>query len=119
MSPIALPALQSNFGAVYCLTDAQMVLLTQTGLNLSVKRPFKLVGRDEIKGLDVNTSYLLPFGSQGKFINPNPFLEPYGTKSKLIESAFVRLFFFSDLPGFKLVYNSPNSGVKIFEYVRQ
>ena len=118
VSPIALPALRSNFGAVYCLTETEMILLTQSGLNSSLKRPYKVIGRDEIKEVDPNTTYLQPYQQQGTFVNPNPFLEPYGLKSNLINSAYVRLFFFNQLPGFNLIYTSPNSGVKIFEYTK-
>ncbi|MFH0922669.1 MAG: hypothetical protein V1811_01270, partial [Candidatus Micrarchaeota archaeon] len=60
--------------------------------------------------------YLFPL-SQTEILNVNPDLTLIGLDSNLINSAFVRLFFFEKLEGFNLVYSSPNGQVKIFEYV--
>ena len=64
-----------------------------------------------------NASYLFAsFYYQDQLINVNPDLSVYGLESGLVDSNFVKLFFFEELPGFKLVYRSPNNLVKIFEY---
>lgn len=117
LTPIQMPALQSStFGITYCAAKEDMYILTQQGINDSLKRPYKIAGRDNITVIDENTSYLFPT-SQSQFINVNPYIDPLGYKSQVINSAYTRLYFFESLQGFKLVYKSPNNQVKIFEYI--
>ncbi|MEM0475846.1 MAG: hypothetical protein QW343_03560, partial [Candidatus Norongarragalinales archaeon] len=82
------------------------------------KRPYKIVGRDEIDAanLDANTSYLFPI-AQNQFVNVNPDLSYAGLDNRVFYSEFTRLFFFEFLPGFELAYRSPRGQVKIFKYV--
>jgi len=115
-SPVALPALQSSFGAVYCVGEKELFLLSaSSSLNASYKRPYTIAGRDQFSEVFQNTSYFFPI-SQTQILNVNPDLTPIGLKSNVINAAFTRLFFFEQLDGFKLVYRSQNGQVKIFEY---
>jgi hypothetical protein len=116
--PTQLPALQSkSFGPVYCLGEKEMFqLASSNALNASYKRPFVIASSTQVTEIYQNTSYLFPL-SQTEILNVNPDLTLIGLNSNVINSAFTRLFFFEKLDGFKLVYKSPNSQVKIFEYV--
>jgi hypothetical protein len=114
-SPVALPALQSSFGATYCAGKNELFLLTRNGLDEKYRRAFKIAGVDAVTELDANTSYLFPI-AQNQFINANPDLSYGGLDNRVFYAAFTRLFFFQNLPGFKLVYSSPRGQVKIFEY---
>ncbi|NYZ77854.1 hypothetical protein H0N96_00425 [Candidatus Micrarchaeota archaeon] len=115
LTPVALPALGSSFGATYCAGQNELFLATRNGLDQTYKRKYQILGNTQIdpNNLDPNTSYLIGM-SQGKFINVNPYLPSFN--NKVFYSAFTRLFFFETYPGFKLVYKSPNGIVKIFEY---
>jgi hypothetical protein len=92
-----------------------LFLATRQGLDPTYKRKYKIIGASEVdpNNLDPDTSYLMPI-AQNKFINLNPYLP--GFNSTVFYSAFTRLFFFENYPGFKLLYKSPNGIVKIFEY---
>lgn len=116
VSPVPLPALSSNFGATYCFGKDEYFVLTREGLAPEFKRRYKIVGRDEIRELEQNVSYLFTSG-ENTFINVNPDLSYGGLKNNVFNAAFTQLFFFEQLPGFKLVHRSPNGMVKIFEYV--
>ncbi len=112
---VEMPAYQSSFGAVYCLTQDSFLLLSRNGIDSSYQRP--IYGAIPGTITEENTSYLLAsFYYQDQLINVNPDLTVYGLESNLVDSNFVKLFFFEELPGFKLVYRSPNNLVKVFEY---
>lgn len=53
--------------------------------------------------------------SNTQIINLNPGLSAIAINSSVINSAFTRMFFFKNYPGVKLVYESPNRLIKIFE----
>ena len=113
--PSQMPAYQSSFGAVYCMTQDSMLLYGRNGLNDTYQRKFKIAAPGT--AMDKNESYLGPsYVSTSSVLNLNPDLSIYGLDSKVYESAFARLFFTENFPGFKLVYSSPNNVVKIFEY---
>jgi asparagine N-glycosylation enzyme membrane subunit Stt3 len=112
-SPVPMPMLQSSFGATYCMAQNELLLLTRNGIDYSLKRPYKIMGGEQVSEIDANTSYLFSMG-QGKFLNVNPDLRYASLESKLINSAYVHLYFFESLPGFELVYRSPQGLVKIF-----
>ena len=115
LTPIALPAIGSSFGATYCAGQNELFLATRQGLDSKYKRKYVILGASEVdvNNLDPTVSYLMPI-AQNKFINLNPYLP--GFNNRVFYSAFTRLFFFETYPGFKLVYKSPNGIVKIFEY---
>ncbi|MBI5036190.1 hypothetical protein HZC09_02505 [Candidatus Micrarchaeota archaeon] len=115
LSPVPLMLIQSGYGPIYCAGQDEYFLATQSGLNTSYSRKYKILGRDQLASVSSEFSYLVPW-SDNKLLNLNPYLEPLGTKSSLLRSAFVRMFFFNEFPGFKLVHSSPNGLVKIFEY---
>ncbi|MDP2717678.1 MAG: hypothetical protein Q8P02_02960, partial [Candidatus Micrarchaeota archaeon] len=113
---IPLPMAQSSFGARYCVTqDNLLVLNPQSGQLTNVSIPYKIAGRDEITQLEPDTAYLFPTG-QNAFVNVNPRLDVFGLNNQVINAAFTRLYFFETLPGFELVHRTPNSQVKIFKY---
>jgi hypothetical protein len=115
-SAVPLPLLQSSFGIAYCADNDYLYLLTQKGLDPSYKRKFQLVqSLNDVNDINKNVSYLLAM-AQNQFLNINPDLSPLGLNNTVIDSAFTRLFFLEKLPGFKLVFKSPNGNVKIFEY---
>ena len=114
---VKLPALQSNFGMVFCAGQDQLLLLGRGGeMTPDYNRPYKVIQsrEDALAPIYANTSYLFPY-SQNTFINANPDLSPAGLNNTLINSVFVRLYLFENLEGFKLAYRSPNGEVKIFE----
>lgn len=112
---VELPAYQSSFGAVYCLTQDSFLLLGRNGIEASYQRP--IYGAVPGATVEGNASYLTSsFYYRDQLINVNPDLSVYGLESDLVDSNFVKLFFFEELPGFKLVYRSPNNLVKVFEY---
>jgi len=114
--PSQMAAYQSGFGSVYCLTSDSFLLLSNTGLVSGYQRPIALA-QPGVTEFDANTSYVVPsFFAENQLINVNPDLSVYGLESKAMQSAFTKLFFFEEFPGFKLVYRSPNSIVKVFEY---
>ncbi|MBI5061174.1 MAG: hypothetical protein HZB67_02570 [Candidatus Aenigmarchaeota archaeon] len=129
ISPVRLSTMVSSFWRqdmpLYCVTQPQnqageLLLISQECVeDMSkpyCKWPYKITSGKE-KEIDYNMSYLLPIGT-GAFLNLNPQLGFIGKKSKLLDSAFARLYFLEDLPGFELVYRSPQNGqVKIFKYV--
>lgn len=113
---VAMTALKSTFGAVYCAGKDSLIPIGRGNeLQTQFSRKFVLVqDPTQITQIDENTSYLFPY-SQGTFLNPNPDLSYAGLNNTLIKSVFVRLYLFENLPGFKLSYRSPNGEVKIFE----
>ena len=113
-SAVPLPLLESSFGTAYCADNDYLYLLTQTGLDANYKRKFQLLQSTGVE-IDHSVSYLTPI-AQNRFINLNPDLSPLGLNNTVIDSAFTRLFFFEQLPGFKLVFRAPNGNVKIFEH---
>ncbi|MBI4361425.1 hypothetical protein HY572_06685 [Candidatus Micrarchaeota archaeon] len=115
LTGVPVPAMQSSFGLVYCVTQNELLLVTNDGQLSGTARSYKLVGRDNITQLSENESYLFAIG-ENQFINVNPDLEPFNMKSNVFNAAFTRLYFFESLPGFELAYRSPNSQVKIFKY---
>ncbi len=113
---VPLPMAQSSFGARYCLTRDQMLVINpQTGQLTNFSVPYKIAGRDEIPFLEPDTAYLFPTG-QNAFLNINPQLDMFGLDNKVINAAFTRLYFVETLPGFELVHRTPNNQVKIFKY---
>ena len=118
-SAIPMPLLKSSFGPSYCADNENLYLLTQNGLAPGFQRKFVVAqAPNTIENPDSNTSYLVPIG-QGTFLNLNPDLSFAGMNNTVFNSAFTRLFFFEKLPGFKLVFRSPNGAVRIFEYLGQ
>ncbi|MFH0835699.1 MAG: hypothetical protein V1834_00885, partial [Candidatus Micrarchaeota archaeon] len=113
---IALPALKSSLGPVYCFGESEYFVATNQGLLPDFKRKFVLAGRDQITSMNENTAYLFPFVNN-QFVNINPDLSFVGVNSSIFDSAFTRLFFFERLPGFELVYRSQQGQVKIFKYL--
>ena len=113
---VPMPALQSSFGMTYCAGQNELTLLGRGGELVSgYRRPYVVVqDLSATQEIDENTSYLFPY-AQNTFVNANPDLSPAGLNSTLINSVFVRLYLFENLPGFKLDYRSPNGEVKIFE----
>ncbi|OIO28489.1 hypothetical protein COX86_04140 [Candidatus Micrarchaeota archaeon CG_4_10_14_0_2_um_filter_60_11] len=114
--PTQLPAYQSNpFGAVYCATQDSFLLYQNNGLNETYQRKFQFVS----PGMTMQKEYdylSRSFTAANQVLNVNPDLSVYGLDSKVYKSAFARLFFTENFPGFKLVYKSPNELVKVFEY---
>ena len=116
LTGVALPAFKSSLtNAVYCFTDTEYLLLTQSGIDSNYKRKYKIVGRDQIDGANIaqDTAYLFGY-TQGQFINVNPDLSYVGLRNNIINSVFTRLFFFENLPGMQLEQRSPSGEVKIF-----
>ena len=113
---VPMPALQSSFGMTYCAGQNELTLLGRGGELVSgYRRPYVVMqDLSSAQVIDENTSYLFPY-AQNTFVNPNPDLSPAGLNSTLINSVFVRLYLFENLPGFKLAYRSPHGEVKIFE----
>ncbi len=119
ISPVSLPAYRSQLtGATYCLAPHQLLLLTQSGLDSSYKRNYKLVGRDAVDtaNIEQNTSYIFNFGDT--LLNVNPDLSYSGLNNTVINAAYTRMYFFEHLPGVELAYRSPNSQVKIFKITK-
>jgi asparagine N-glycosylation enzyme membrane subunit Stt3 len=118
-----LPAVQStasNYAGkpvVYCAADSNFLLLTDKGVNNTYSRKFQIT-QTPAEMNNANVSYLLPY-QQNVFLNINPDYSFMGLKSKLFESAFVRLYLRESLPGFELVFTSKNGEVKIFKYTGQ
>ncbi len=105
----------SNLGTAYCLSQTEMVPLDRSGLRTDLARSFQAINlRERVENVSVDMNYLIPT-SQQSFVNVNPDLRVAGRVSSLINSTFVRLYVFENLPGFKLAYRSPNGEVKIFE----
>ncbi len=116
-SPVQIPAYQSSFGPAYCLTQDGLLLLGMNGLEENYSRAIYPAAPDQpVIGGDA--AYLVDIGSD-RFINVNPDLSMLGLENKVLDSAFTRFFFFEEVPGFKLAYESQNGMVKIFEYVRK
>lgn len=115
LTGVPVPAMQSSLGLVYCVTQTELLLVDGNGQLTKFTRPYKVVGRDEITQLTDAESYLFPVG-ENQFINVNPYLEPFGMESQVLNSAFTQLYFFENLPGFELAYRSPGNQVKIFKY---
>ncbi|MBI4406433.1 hypothetical protein HY571_00800, partial [Candidatus Micrarchaeota archaeon] len=109
--------MRSNFGAAYCASQTDLIPIDNSGLRTDLSRPYKLVDlRSKTERIDEATHYLIPL-SENSFVNANPDLRIVGRESKVINSAFARLYVFENLPGFELRYRSPNGEVKIFEKV--
>jgi hypothetical protein len=117
LAPVPLRAYQSNLGVVYCASPTQYFVLTQKGLADGFARNFKVFGRDQVTDIRTDTSYWYPspFGPN-QWVNLNPDLSFANLQNKVLYSAFTRLYFLENMPGFNLAYRSPNGEVKIFEY---
>ena len=115
-TPVQIPAYQSSFGPVYCLTQDGLLLVGRQGLEENYTRAIyaAMPGQPII---DEDAAYLVQVGNN-QFINVNPDLSMLGLENNVLNSAFTRFFFFEEVPGFKLAYASPNGMVKIFEYAR-
>ncbi len=106
---------QSSFGAVYCASDSQIIPVDKNGLRTDLARTYKVIDlRNPVAEVNETTHYLIPV-SQTEFIDVNPDLRVIGRVSKAINSTYIRLYVFENLPGFKLAFRSPNGEVKIFE----
>lgn len=117
ISPLPIPMFQSSFSApnqplYYCMGQNYYILAAK---GVDFKRKYALAGRDSISSLDENTSYLFQL-TEKTYVNVNPDISFGGLKNRVFHSTFMRFFFFESVPGFKLVYRSPNGQVKIFEY---
>ncbi len=108
---------QSSFGLSYCLNQNQIIPIDNSGLRSDLARDFSIISLQSQNKtvVDANMSYLLPV-SQQSLINANPDFRLVNKSSAILDSAYVRLYFFNNLPGYKLVYTSPTGEVKIFEY---
>ncbi len=109
--------IQSNFGAVYCASQSELIPIDQSGLRTDFARVFEVIDiRKKVENIDPNKHYLIPL-SESVLVDANPDLRIIGRESKVVNSTFVRLYVFENLPGFNLVYRSTNGEVKIFEKV--
>ncbi len=107
--------MQSNVGLSYCASQTEIIPIDRTGLRTDLARHFEIVSLlNSTSNVNANVSYLIPI-SQNTFINANPDFSIVSRKSKIVDSVYTRLYVFENLPGFKLVYRSPQGEVKIFE----
>jgi asparagine N-glycosylation enzyme membrane subunit Stt3 len=114
-------ALKSNFGNPntqydYCMNQNELVPVVNNNLDLAEAKPLVIVNLlTPINNLNNNTAYLLQI-QRGVFVNANPQVQSSFGSNKFFDSMFARLYFFSNLPGFNLAYQSPNGEVKIFSF---
>jgi hypothetical protein len=110
--------MRSSFGSRYCAADSALRRLGADSRTSGGERRVVRVPTPILSGPpDRDVSYLVPTGRADSFVNLNPDARHAGLESRVFDSAFTRLFFFEELPGFRLVFRSPKATVKIFEYV--
>ena len=113
-----LQVAQSSFGLMYCLSNTQLIPFDNSGLRSDLARDWEIVQllNTSAHSIDTTKAYFLPL-SQNQLVNVNPDFRLVNKTSDLIDASYVHLYFFNNLPGYKLVYTSPQGEVKIFEYV--
>ncbi|HLC48490.1 MAG TPA: STT3 domain-containing protein [Candidatus Norongarragalinales archaeon] len=114
--------LYSSFGVLYCIDpQGNMNVFNPNGEGAQVKDPrFVRADDSQLALAPLGSNSDLYYNQRYMFINLNPDLNTLTNgrlNSTLYNSAFVQLYFLEKLDGFKLVYKSPNSQVKIFELI--
>jgi hypothetical protein len=107
--------MQSRSGTRYCVAGTAMRRMgagaggAERRLGRLTPIPTGLPERDASGLLDTPKTWTV--------MNVYPDAGDVGHESRAFDAAFTRLFFFEDLPGFRLVFRSPRGSVKIFEHV--
>ncbi len=109
---------KSGFGIPYCFNQQAQTYSVPTSQGNLFERSYTQLQNVPVgqEGSEPDYSKSIMVGyDQTQILNLNPDLRSANMTSRLINSAFVRMFFFKKYPGVKLVYESPNRLIKIFE----